>query len=263
MLSLLKRVLIFSAISLSSSPLTAQFRSNDGPGDDIIPIILLGGEWNTVIVFNNTNDVAVQFPLNFYSEGQPWKVAITGVGTSNTYTITIPPRGTQRLEFDYSGDTKVGFANIDVPCGFGPGEYCGGVGTYALLRNHNLASAQDFEVAYQLGSTLAPSQQQFLFDQSDFAQMVLNLTNYCTDSFCRTTTVTVQIFDQNGQRFYVDTVDIAPATVKIVNIAQLSSTTWNKVGMIRLLGVGDIAVTGHRINSTGSFTPIYSYDYNF
>jgi hypothetical protein len=256
-------MLVLATITFSSLPLNGQLRSNDGPGDDIIPIIILGGEWNTVIVFNNTNDLPVEFPLSFFSQGKPWAPPLKGGGNSSMYTIDIPARGTRRLEFDYSGDTVVGFGTIDVPCNFGPGQYCAGVGVYTLLRNHNSARAQDFEVAYQLGSTLAPSPQSFLFDQTDSAQIVLNLTNYCNYSFCTTATVTIQVFDETGQQFYLNTVNVAPRSVTIVNIAQLSSQTWNRAGMIRLLGTNYIVVTGHRVNATGSFTALYSYDYNF
>ena len=114
-----------------------------------------------------------------------------------------------------------------------------------------------------LASTLTGSPQQFVFDQSNFAQMVVNLTNYCVESFCDGETVTIEIFDESGKRFFDDTETISPSEVRIINFAELSSQTWNKVGMVRLSGGNDIAVTGHRINETGSFTPLYSYNYNF
>jgi hypothetical protein len=53
-----------------------------------------------------------------------------------------------------------------------------------------------------------------------------------------------------------------PGEVKILNIAQMSSATWNRVGMVRVTSPLDgIMVSGHRINNTGSFTPLVSYNY--
>ncbi len=45
--------------------------------------------------------------------------------------------------------------------------------------------------------------------------------------------------------------------VKILNLAQLSMTTWNRLGTIRVVSsASDLVVSGHRINETGSFTPL-------
>jgi hypothetical protein len=53
-----------------------------------------------------------------------------------------------------------------------------------------------------------------------------------------------------------------PGEVKILNIAQMSSATWNRIGMVRVSSTLDgIMVSGHRINDTGSFTPLVSYNY--
>ena len=91
--------------------------------------------------------------------------------------------------------------------------------------------------------------------------MVVNLANTCYQSFCDPTTVTLEIFDEGGTRFYVNAATVAPGEVKIVNFAQVDQSTWNRVGMLQLTGVARIVVSGHRINETGSFTPLVSYDY--
>ena len=45
--------------------------------------------------------------------------------------------------------------------------------------------------------------------------------------------------------------------VKILNLAQLSMTTWNRLGTIRVISSSfDFVVSGHRTNATGSFTPL-------
>jgi hypothetical protein len=238
-----------------------------GPGNDTIPIIILGGEWTTTIMFNNTNDVAASFPLYFYNQDGQWTVPVHGYGNVNTLNISLPARGTLKLEFDYSAPaTSIGFAMVNVPCGFDPGQYCAGVGAYAILRNHNSARQQDFEDSYPLGQSTALSPQQFLFDQSDNGQIVLNLTNTCIQDFCadliQGPNATIEIFDENGNRFYVDAETVASGEVKILNIAQMSSATWNRIGMVRVSSAVDgIMVSGHRINETGSFTPLVSYNY--
>lgn len=230
--------------------------------DDTVPVILLGGEWKTSIIFNNTNTQTVQFPLAFFNIDGPWSLPVAGVGNTSTMTITLPPMGTVKVDFDYSSQqTTAGFATVDIPCSDDPAATCGGVGVYAMLRNHNSARQQDFEVAYQLGVSINADQQQFPFDQSNFSQVVVNLTNTCYQDFCGTSTATLEIFDQNGARFFQDSEDLQPGEVRILNIAQLSQDTWNKVGMIRLSGVAEIVVTGHRINETGSFTALAAYEY--
>jgi hypothetical protein len=241
---------------------------SSGPGYDAIPIIILGGEWTTTIMFNNTNEVPFSFPLTFYNQGGQWTVPITGYGNVSLLNISLPALGTLKLEFDYSSAaTSVGFAVVNVPCqGFNPGQYCAGVGAYAILRNHNAARAQDFEDNYPLGQSTALSPQQFMFDQSDNAQMVLNLTNTCVQDFCsgliQGPNATIEIFDENGVRFYVDAETVMPGEVMILNIAQMSSATWNRIGMVRVTSPLDgIMVSGHRINNTGSFTPLVSYNY--
>lgn len=233
-----------------------------GPGDTTIPVIIVGGEWSTVIVFNNTNDAAVKFPVDFLNQDGPWELPVKDSGTSSRFTISLAAKGSTKIEIDYqSSITAVGYAMITPPgCTSGEDSVCAGVGVYALLRNHNAARKQDFEVSYQLANGFAASPQQFIFDQSNFAQMVLNLTNPCVQ-FCRGVTVTLEIFDEQGQQFYVDAIDLGAGEVKILNIAQLSSATWNRIGMVRVSGDG-VIITGHRINETGSFTPLISYTYN-
>jgi hypothetical protein len=243
------------------SQLAAKPHSNTGSDSNVIPVIILGGEWTTSIVFNNTLDADIQFPVTFFSQGAEWELPVRDVGPASQLTLSLPARGSIRIDFDYSSnETAVGFATVDQPCD--NSNNCGGVGAYTVLRNHNAARRQDFEVSYQLGSTLGGDPQVFMFDQSSYSQMVVNLTNACLDSSCGTAVVTLELLDENGDRFYLDTEDVAPGEVSILNFAQMSSTTWNYVGMIRLTGTDNIVVTGHRINETGSFTPLHSYNYN-
>src|ERR1700730_7774317 len=96
---------LFAAWSLSLAAADSKKlkpRDTISPGDEIIPIIILGGEWTTVIVLNNTNDVPVLFPITFFNQNGPWALPIKGLGTLSLYTVELPPRGTLRLEFDYS-----------------------------------------------------------------------------------------------------------------------------------------------------------------
>jgi len=259
LISVLASGLLFAA--------TSKPRDSAEPGNDTIPIIILGGEWTSAIMLNNTNDVAASFPMYFYNQDGQWTVPLKGYGNVNTLSISLPARGTLKLEFeDSSPSASVGWAMVNVPCGFDPGQYCAGVGAYAILRNHNSARQQDFEVNYPLGQSTALSPQQFMFDQSNNAQMVLNLTNTCIQSFCGDLidgpNVTIEIFDESGNRFYSDVETVTPGQVTILNIAQMSSATWNRIGMVRITSALDqIMVSGHRINDTGSFTPLVSYNY--
>jgi hypothetical protein len=230
--------------------------------DNTIPIIIVGGEWKTVLLFNNTNDQSVTFPISFFNQNGPWSLPLNGLGTLDDYQVSLPAQGSQRIEIDYSGDTQVGFGMVQVPCSTDPGMTCGGVGGYLMLRNHNAARAQDFEVSYQFGTQTPGEVQQFMFDQSNFAQMVVNLTNTCYQSFCQNTTVKLEALDESGTPFFVTIETLAPGEVKILNFAQLSQSTWNRVGMLKISDPDQqVVVSGHRINETGSFTPLVSYNY--
>ena len=257
--------LLFAFMLITSAVHAAENKSRDlvGPGDDIVPLVIVGGEWQTTLVFNNTNELPVSFPIQFFREGQPWAVTVQGAGTFSTYNITLGARGSIRMVLQaQNSDTLVGFARLDVPCGFGDNETCGDVGVHAFLKNHNPARPQDFEVNYQPATILTFDDQHFVFDQTEFAQMVVNITNYCNYSFCDTQTVTLIVRDANGQQAYVDVVDVPPNSVRIVNFAQRSQATWNVSGMLHVTGGDDIVLSGHRINPTGSFTPLMSFDYD-
>lgn len=251
-------------VKVSAEPhsrISVKPHSNTSTDSSIIPVIIVGGEWTTSIVFNNTIDADIQFPVSFFSQGFDWELPVTDVGPASQLTISLPARGSTRIDFDYSSnEAAIGFAIVDQPCDSDGN--CDGVGAYTVLRNHNPARKQDFEVSYQLGSTLGGDPQQFMFDQSNYTQMVVNLTNTCLASSCETAAVRIELLDENGDRFFLDTEDLGPGEVKILNFAQMSSATWNHVGMIHFSGTNDIVITGHRINETGSFTPLHSYNYN-
>ena len=257
------RILTFLCVLLSSLQLRAvHSESGTDPHalfisvEDYIPILILGGEWTSSIVISNYSGLPLELPLKFYTKGGPWTVRVKGKGTGSAFTYSLPIAATVKIEFEGLGTTaEVGWAELDVfECtpSFSP---CLEIGAYALLRNHNPLRAQDFEVSYQaLGRS---NEHVFLFDQTAFSQMVLNLINACTFSFCSDSTVALSVLDENGQAIYSRVETIAPMEVKILNLAQLSMTTWNRLGTIRVVSSGfDLVVSGHRINETGSFTPL-------
>jgi hypothetical protein len=66
----------------------------------------------------------------------------------------------------------------------------------------------------------------------------------------------------SGAQVFVDIVDVPPRSVRIVNFAHLSQATWQVFGMLQVTGGDELVLSGHRINKTGSFTPLMSFDYD-
>ena len=229
--------------------------------NDTVPIMILGGEWTTTIIFNNTDDVPEDFSVTFYNPDGEWVLPVVDVGDTSSLDVSLPARGTLKIQFDYHASSpSLGYALASIQC---PTlDSCPGIVGYAFLRNHNALRAQDFEVTYPLGQSTVSSLQHFLFDQDNFAQMVVNLTNTCVFDGCDAAAVAIDVYDENGDRFFIHDETVGQGETKILNFAQMSSTTWNRVGVIRISSsIDGVVVSGHRINETGSFTPLLPYFY--
>lgn len=227
----------------------------------VVPQIIVGGEWQTVIVLHNRLDLARKVTVEFFkSDGSVWNLPLPEFyrNTDQEMETTLRPGETRYIPFSSSaGSATFGFGIFDFPCE-GSGN-CGQIAGNVFLRNHNPARLQDFELSYHLTET--EDEMVMPFDQTNWGQVVMNLS--CGDDWggywLSDTLYEVTIYDElNAVKFQKDYFLKAGASI-IVNFAHESQTTWNVRGRLQVrvkAGSTGVVLSGLRINDTGSFTPI-------
>ena len=91
----------------------------------------------------------------------------------------------------------------------------------------------------------------------NYGETVLNFTNLNEQK----KVFPVTVYSDDGAVIANGTMTVGGYAVGVLNFAQADSGTWNRFGWIEI-GTDDkkLILSGHRINETGSFTPLYSYD---
>jgi hypothetical protein len=104
-----------------------------------------------------------------------------------------------------------------------------------------------------------------LFDQGNWGQMVLNITNAADTVFWETdTTVEVVVYGEAGNEIFRRDYDLPKGGTRIINMAHETESLWHMRGRVNVRvksGYAPILLTGIRINETGSFTPVQSMAY--
>ena len=131
--------------------------------------------------------------------------------------------------------------------------------TVVMSRSCATATHQDFESTYRFTE---PDRRRVMFlDQRDFFQtvgVIILPKRFPTETAQQT--ITMRIFDDNGQQILLEQRRMAPGTSRLINYAVEYSQTIGVRGNIEVHGVLiDILFTGIRINASGSFTPMQSY----
>ncbi|MCZ2156976.1 MAG: hypothetical protein LC114_24285 [Bryobacterales bacterium] len=237
----------------------------------IAPHIIAGGEWKSDVVLTNHASTArpVAF-VGFKQDGSRWEwdlphfqneVVGGGIQTLTYYRTTLGAGETRVIHFERAGDAEYGWAAF-ISC-FSV-EACGDVSGYVLLRNHNPARQQDFELSYPFTDRFG-TEHSMLFDQGNWGQMVLNLTNAADTVIWETaTTVEVVVYNEAGSELFRKDYDLPKSGTKIVNMAHETEALWHVRGRVNVRvksGNAPLLLTGIRINETGSFTPVQSMAY--
>jgi hypothetical protein len=114
---------------------------------DVIPQVVAGGGWTTSISLLSMEDSEIRAQIK--SDGSPWRLAIPGIGDSDSFTLTIPTRGAVSLALPEGGELQQGFAKIDIGC-------CPYFGAYAVLRARG-SGRPDSEAVVPLASSFEKS----------------------------------------------------------------------------------------------------------
>ena len=259
------RIFFLLALALTTS-LFAESPKLIEYGNYFAPHIIAGGEWQSEVVLTKHADVARS--VAFYAwkqDGSPWvwdlpqfRNETRQVGPQNVqyYLTTLASKETRVIHFRREGDAEYGWAYFpscwDV-------DQCGDVSGYVLLRNHNPLRAQDFETSYPFTDRQSKGFT-MLFDQTNWAQMVLNLSNAAdTVPWETDATFAVKIFNEAGAELYAKDVFLKKGGTTIINFAHESESLWGVRGRVEVRlrsGFTYMLLTGIRINDTGSFTPV-------
>jgi|GEM_PF-2104250 len=233
---------------------------------EIAPHIIAGGEWRSEVIL--TNHAASPRPvafIGFKQDGTRWEwslphfqneVVSSGFQTLTYYRSTLAPGETRVIRFDRQGDAEYGWAAF-LSCF--EIDRCGDVSGYVLLRNHNSERQQDFELSYPFTDRLS-TKHTMLFDQTNWSQMVLNLTNAAdTVAWETATVVTITVTNEIGATVFQKDYSLPKSGTAIVNMAHETESLWGVRGRVDIRiksGYAPLLVTGIRINETGSFTPV-------
>lgn len=254
---------ISAVVIVSGLPVAASEFSRDSAGAyfSAVPVVITGGEWTTVIVVGNPGDAPATFTGTFYRDGAKWRVGIKPTdGQCNPcqptaeWRFTLASSASFRFELTKPESTEVGYLEL-----YSVDSSAKAVTVQSFLRNHHPARAQDFEVTYQVAPLMDVGPKRIVFDQMNYSQVVVNVTN--TGDNPRALTFRVNWSDGTSEN--IGHFEIAPHSVRIINFASSFKQTWNRYGLlIADYGYSDgLTVTAHRINETGSFTPLVPFNF--
>jgi hypothetical protein len=226
----------------------------------VIPELILGGEWTSVVKLTNRGTRAIPTTNVYFMDnvGNPMSATfqttsgsvITDVGFS--YSLPIG----SLLEVTFFGGTSTQFGHAIIGCS---SLGCGTPGLYGdvTLRNRN-STRPDFESVFPLEQP-APTQY-MLFDGRNGLTTVLYLDNENTT----TTFVSIDIIDDANRLIRTISLTMPSLTSQILTLHVLSQETIGIAGTLAIRGQNNnstalITATALRINPTNSFTPVRAW----
>lgn len=265
---MISRIVALCLAVFLSGAVLAETPKLDDYNKAFVPHLIAGGEWNSEAIITNHADTPrdVAF-LAFKQDGSPWGWNLPGFSTQTRpsgpfaatyYLTTLAAKETRSIKFEKDGDAEFGWAML-ASCF--TVDRCGDLSGYILLRNHNPARMQDFELSYPFVDRLSTGATMF-FDQTNWSQMVLNIANAAdTVPWETDATFDVKVFNETGAQVFQKDVFVKKGGTVIINMAHESQALWGVRGRVEVrLKSGNtyLFLTGIRINETGSFTPVSS-----
>jgi len=222
----------------------------------IIPELILGGEWTSVIKLTNRSSVVIPKTAVFFvdNSGNPmtttFQISSGQTITDTGFTFFLNPGGMIEGTFLGSGNTQFGHAIIDL-CSSGP--CLTGLYAEVTLRNRN-STRPDFESVFPLEQPA--TLQYMLWDHRDGVSTVLYLCNESTTS----STVTLDFTNTANQLVRSVTVQMSALGSQILTLNSLAPETIGIQGTLAIRGNGAfITATALRINPSNSFTPMRAF----
>lgn len=265
---MISHVIVLCFAALLSSSLLAETPILNDYNNSFIPHLIAGGEWKSEAIITNHADTPrdVAF-LAFKQDGLKWEWALpqfsnqaraNGPFSTMYYLTTLAAKETRSIRFERDAEAEFGWAML-ASCF--TADKCGDVSGYILLRNHNPARMQDFELSYPFVERSSGGATMF-FDQTNWSQMVLNIANAAdTVPWETDATFDVRVFNEAGAQVFQKDVFVKKGGTVIINMAHESQALWGVRGRVDVRvksGNTYLFLSGIRINDTGSFTPVSS-----
>lgn len=230
------------------------------PVEAIIPELILGGEWTSVIKLTNRSSKAIPTTNVFFvdNQGNPMKTAFQtsfgNVVTDVGFSFSLGSGGTIEVTFFGGTTSAFGHAIIDLCNG---GTCLTGVYAEVTLRNRN-STRPDFESVFPAEQ---PTDLQYMFwDHRNGNSTVLYLVNENLSP----STVTLDYRNTANQVIRTLTVTLPSLGSQILTPHVLAPETIGLHGTLVIRGVNSggmalITATALRINPTNSFTPMRAF----
>ena len=227
----------------------------------VIPELILGGEWTSVIKLTNRSNIAIP-PTNVYfldNSGNPMTTTFqTTAGNPTTdvgFSFWLPPGAV--LEGTFLGTATTVFGHALVATCSASGVCLSGLYAEVTLKNTN-STRPDFESVFPIEQPTAL--QYMLWDHRSGVITVLYLVNENTS----TTTVSLDFTDTANQEIQTVTITMASLSSQILTLNTLAPQTNGIQGTLTITGqnassIALITATGLRINPTNSFTPMRAF----
>ena len=205
----------------------------------VLPQFVFGGGWYSALYFSNGTSTTVSFLVTFTADnGTP--MAVPGIG--NSKLITLAPLGSAMVEAPNVGTLVQGYASVSLPAG---------VSGYGVFRQ-SVAGKPDQEAV--VGLNPANSTSNILtWDDTNFTTSVAMV-----NSSSVATTVTITVWDSNGNLLGTSTQGLAPGN-KIESAMRgfqgLSAMAGQRGSALFTVPVGNVSVLGLRFGSA-AFTSI-------
>lgn len=222
----------------------------------IIPELILGGEWTSIIKLTNRSDKPIPTTNVYFIDnaGNPMKTAFqTSAGNPITdvgFSFSLVPGGMIEVTFFGGSDTNFGHGLIDL-CHSGP--CIPGLYGEVTLRNRN-STRPDFESVFPLEQPTAL--QYMLWDHRNGVSTVLYLVNESTTA----SSVTLDFTNTANQLVRSVGVTLPALGSQILTLNALAPETIGIQGTLAIRGgAAFITATALRINPSNSFTPMRAF----
>ena len=225
----------------------------------VIPELILGGEWTSVIKLTNRSNIAIP-PTSVYfvdNAGNPMTTTFqTSAGNPITdvgFSFILQPGGV--IEGTFFGGTNTVFGHaIVATCS---GSTClSGLYAEVTLRNRN-PTRPDFESVFPIEQPTAL--QYMLWDHRNGVSTTLYLVNENTS----TTTVSLDFTNTANQEIRTVTITMPSLSSQILNLNAIVPETIGIQGTLAIRGQNSsgalVTATALRINPTNSFTPMRAF----
>ena len=231
-------------------PMGIRPQSISSTSHGVVSQIADGTSWITSITLVNLEDSPSEYQVDFYDDsGNPMKLDFTA-GSWSSVSGTLAVNGS--IVIETTGESSVlkqGYAIVnDTIC-------CPHLGGHAVFRNH-IPGRPDTEAVVPLSSFDSDGQYVLPFDNTN--GFVTSMA-YCNPWKYDATTITAAIYDEAGNRLYLDQFRADPRKHEAFTLPERWTQTVGKRGVVVFSVTGYWSALGLRFNPAGSFTSVFPF----